>query len=159
MVQVPIAEGRTTPPMDAVQASAAYDGDSVRISEARRFATDFLTLLQTVHGLPVSARARGVTELVVSELVTNAVKHAPGPCLLDLQTRGATIDISVWDSSATLPLARAADPGRVGQHGLEIILAVSQGLDIRREPVGKRVTALIAFADDPTGHPAGLPPH
>ncbi|WP_434096751.1 DUF4982 domain-containing protein [Streptomyces mirabilis] len=45
------------------------------------------------------------------------------------------------------------DPGRVGQHGLEIVLAVCQIFCVHREPVGKRITAAIELADDPAGSP------
>lgn len=102
-----------------------------------------------MHGLPVSERAMGMTQLVVSELVTNAVKYAPGPVLLDLQIVEAGVRVSVWDSDPVLPDVAATDPRRVVRHGLEIPLAVSQAYEVRREPVGKRVTALIALADAP----------
>lgn len=58
--------------------------------------------VQAVHGLPVSERAMGMVELVVSELVTNAYKYAPGPCLLDLEVVDGAVEISVWDSDPTL---------------------------------------------------------
>ncbi|MFI1294118.1 ATP-binding protein [Streptomyces sp. NPDC020792] len=79
-------------------------------------------------------------QLVISELVTNARKYAPGPCMLILEVNGDAVGITVWDSEPKLPTARAADPGRVGQHGLEVVLAVSEGFTARREPV-KRITA------------------
>ncbi|WP_455712269.1 ATP-binding protein [Streptomyces flaveolus] len=75
--------------------------------------------------------------------------------MLTLEVVDGAIEVTVWDSEPTLPLARAADPGRVGQHGLEIILAVSEGFAARREPVGKRSTATIALTDDPASDLAG----
>ncbi|MGW2897511.1 ATP-binding protein [Streptomyces sp. NPDC001212] len=68
-----------------------------------------------------------MVQLLVSELVTNAPKYAPGPCMLTLEATGGAVGVTVWDSEPTLPTARAADPGRVGRHGLEIVLAVSEG--------------------------------
>ncbi|CAM5266322.1 hypothetical protein SALBM311S_01006 [Streptomyces alboniger] len=109
---------------------------------------DFLTRVQAEHGLPVSARAMDLTQLVVSELVTNARKYAPGPVLMELRISGAVVEVVVWDSDPVLPVARAADAGRVGQHGLEIVMAVAQGFEVQREPVGKRITARIALPDD-----------
>ncbi|WP_329453821.1 ATP-binding protein [Streptomyces sp. NBC_01497] len=97
--------------------------DSAEIAQARETARDFLTIVQTEHGLPVSQRAMDTVQLVVSELVTNARRYAPGPCLME--------------------------------HGLEIVMAVCQTFRIRREPVGKRITAAIRLADDPGGHAAG----
>jgi hypothetical protein len=67
------------------------------------------------------------------------------------------VRVSVWDSDPVLPDVAATDPERVGRHGLEITLAVSQAYEVRREPVGKRVTAVIALADDPAGDVAGRP--
>ncbi|MER5399825.1 ATP-binding protein [Streptomyces sp. NPDC002599] len=125
------------------------------MGDARRLATGFLTEVQAVHGLPVSQRALGMTQLVVSELVTNAVKYAPGPVMLDLQLSQGMVRVSVWDSDPVLPDVADTDPQRVGRHGLEITLAVSQAYEVRREPVGKRVTAVIALADDPGGSIAG----
>jgi hypothetical protein len=56
------------------------------------------------------------------------------------------VEVVVWDDDPVLPVARAADVGRVGQHGLEIVMAVTQGFEAEREPVGKRITARIALA-------------
>jgi signal transduction histidine kinase len=91
-------EGQKTGNSDPLSASAAYDGDSSCIGAARHLAVGFLTDVQAVHGLPVSERAMGMTQLVVSELVTNAVKYAPGPLMLDLQIVGGGVRVSVWDS-------------------------------------------------------------
>ncbi|MEW2117542.1 ATP-binding protein [Streptomyces sp. NPDC005474] len=151
-------EGQKTGDSEPVSASAAFDGDSSCIGAARHLATGFLTDVRAVHGVRVSERALGMTQLVVSELVTNAVKHAPGPVMLDLQIDGGAVRVSVWDSDPVLPDVASTDPQRVGRHGLEITLAVSQGYEVHREPVGKRVTALIALADDPGGSIAGRTP-
>ncbi|WP_418961547.1 ATP-binding protein [Streptomyces tritici] len=125
------------------------------MAEARDLARSFLTEVQSVHGLPVSGRAMAMVQLVVSELVTNARKYAPGPCLLTLEIEGGAVRASVWDSSTTLPAVLPADPGRVGQHGLEIVMAVCQSFSVHREPVGKRITADVVLADDPDGDVAG----
>ncbi|MFG2352083.1 ATP-binding protein [Streptomyces sp. NPDC048521] len=126
-------------------------GDGGCIAEARDRAGAFLARVQAVHGAPVTARTMHLTQLVVSELVTNACKYAPGPVLLRVRVAGGAVELEVWDSDPVLPVARAADPGRVGQHGLEIVMAVVQGFEVRREPVGKRITARIALWDDPVG--------
>ncbi|MFH8336494.1 ATP-binding protein [Streptomyces sp. AM6-12] len=141
-----------------IETSAALVGDGTDIARARHLTAGFLTRVQAEHGLPVSQRAMDVTRLVVSELVTNARKYAPGPVLLDLRVTGDTVEVAVWDSDPVLPIARAADAGRVGQHGLEIVMAVAQGFEAQREPVGKRITARIALADDPGGAIAGRRP-
>jgi anti-sigma regulatory factor (Ser/Thr protein kinase) len=90
-----------------------------------------------------------MTQLVVSELVTNALKYAPGPVLMELRITGAQVEITVRDSGHGLPSLQATDPDRVGRHGLEIVRAVTQDLHIQREPGGKRITARITLTDIP----------
>ncbi|MGW3361245.1 ATP-binding protein [Streptomyces bungoensis] len=158
MESVPVGEDGTTPDERVIQTTVALDGTGTVIAEARHRAADFLTRVQADHGLPVSQRAMDLTQLVVSELVTNALKYAPGPVLLDLRIAGDAVEVVVWDSDPVLPIARAADAGRVGQHGLEIVMAVCQGFEAQREPVGKRITARIALLDDPGGAVAGRRP-
>ncbi|MES4891203.1 ATP-binding protein [Streptomyces sp. NPDC096012] len=140
-----------------MRTTTAFDGGGGCIAEARRRAARFLDRARSEHGMPVSARALDVTRLVVSELVTNAVKYAPGPVLLDLWITGGLVEVAVWDSNPALPLAHAAEPGRVGRHGLEIVMSVVHGFEARREPVGKRIAARIALTDDDRRGRAGEP--
>ncbi|MFE5407033.1 ATP-binding protein [Streptomyces sp. NPDC056580] len=158
MESVPVGEDATTPGEKTIQTTVALDGTGRVIAQARHLAADFLTRVQEEHGLPVSQRAMDLAQLVVSELVTNAVKYAPGPVLLDLRIADDMVEVVVWDSDPVLPLARTADAGRVGQHGLEIVMAVCQGFEAQREPVGKRITARIALLDDPGGAVTGRRP-
>ncbi|MEU3550582.1 ATP-binding protein [Streptomyces lasalocidi] len=153
-----MSEDGTAPHEQAIQTTVALEGDGSSIAEARHLAAQFLTQVQAQHGLPVSQRAVDVTQLVVSELVTNARKYAPGPVMMDLRIVGDLVEIVVWDSAPVLPVAKAADAGRVGQHGLEIVMAVAQGYEVQMEPVGKRITVRIALLDDPAGAPAGRRP-
>ncbi|MER6303516.1 ATP-binding protein [Kitasatospora sp. NPDC001539] len=130
--------------------------DSCTASSAAQTRVQVLSVLVNKASIPVSERAMGIVQLVVSELVTNAHKYAPGPCLLDLEISSGAVQISVWDTDPTLPAACPPDPTRVGQHGLEIVMKVCQSFEVRREPVGKRVRVTIMLADDPGGDPAGL---
>ncbi|WP_329274235.1 ATP-binding protein [Streptomyces sp. NBC_00691] len=135
--------------------SAAFEGSQgEEIALARDLTRGFLTEVQAVHGLPVSVDVMGTVQLVVSEMVTNARKYAPGPCLLTLEVNEGAVKVTVWDSAPTLPMARAGDPGRVGQHGLEIIMAVCRSVEMHREPVGKRIKAAISLSDDQLGDAA-----
>lgn len=135
----------------SLRSTVALDGDGSCIAEARRLAATFLARARAEYGLPVSARAMDLTQLVVSELVTNARKYAPGPVLMDLRIVDALVEVEVWDSDPVLPVALAADAQRVGQHGLEIVRAVARDFVAQREPVGKRITARIALTDAPDG--------
>ncbi|MER7676988.1 ATP-binding protein [Streptomyces sp. NPDC096934] len=113
---------------------------------------------KAVSGLPVSQRAVGAVQLVVSELVTNAHTYAPGTCLLTPEVSDGAVAVTVWDSSTALPLILAPDPTRTGQHGLEIVMALCRSFEMHREPVGKRIRAAVVLADDPGGDPAGQQP-
>ncbi|SDM65920.1 ATP-binding protein [Actinacidiphila guanduensis] len=143
-----------------VRETVALDGESGCIAQARESAARFLERARVEHAVTVSERAVDSVRLVVSEMVTNALKYAPGPVLLDLRIAGdGLVEVEVWDSDPVLPVARAADAGRVGQHGLEIVMALAEGYEVQREPVGKRVTVWLALTDDPAGpitrhHPA-----
>ncbi|MEV7676714.1 ATP-binding protein [Streptomyces sp. NPDC088752] len=133
-----------------MRAGYAFGGDDGCISDARHHATAFLNKARTEHHLTVSDRAKDLTVLVVSELVTNVLKYAPGPVLMELRATAEVVDVVVWDSDPALPTPRAPDPGRIGQHGMEIVKAVTEALLVEQEPVGKRITARIALTDTPT---------
>ncbi|NEB79510.1 ATP-binding protein [Streptomyces sp. SID14478] len=120
-------------------------------ADARRAATLFLEHARTVHASPVSERLKQISELAVSELVTNVAKYAPGPHLLELELTDTVLRITVWDSSTDLPRTYGADPGRLGQHGLEIVNALSQQLEIHPDRVGKRITATVPVSDSAPG--------
>ncbi|MGX1274492.1 ATP-binding protein [Streptomyces phaeoluteigriseus] len=132
-----------------MRAGYALRGDDGCIADARHHAVAFLDRAHTDHHLSAPARARDLTQLVVSELVTNARKYALGPVLMELRINADSVHVVVWDGDPTVPAARAADPGRIGQHGLEIVKAVSEAYFIEQEPVGKRITARIALSDSP----------
>ncbi|MFC8224980.1 ATP-binding protein [Streptomyces sp. NPDC057287] len=125
-----------------------HDGS---IAEARHHALDFLDRARAVHHLAVTPRARDLTQLVVSELVTNVRKYAPGPAHMELRISAGHVDVVVRDSSPMIPTAHAADPGRTGQHGLEIVEAVAEDLVFEHEPLGKRITARISLLDAARG--------
>ncbi|MGW6414810.1 ATP-binding protein [Streptomyces sp. NPDC055055] len=134
------------PADEVVSVSGLFEGGE-DIAVARDLSRVFLADAQAVHGLVMSERAGDVVELVVSELVTNARKYAPGPCLLTLEIAGGAVELTVWDSNPTLPVLLGHDPTRIGRHGLEIVAALGQSLSLHREPVGKRITTLIPLAD------------
>ncbi|MFF3208476.1 ATP-binding protein [Streptomyces sp. NPDC002962] len=143
-------DGRPEPDEHLSRAGYALGGDAGCIADARRHALAFLDQAEADHRLSVPARTRDLTQLVVSELVTNACKYAPGPVLVELRISTRAVDVVVWDSDPTVPAARAADPDRIGQHGLEIVKAVAETLVVEQRSVGKRITARIPLLDTPT---------
>ncbi|WP_329139880.1 ATP-binding protein [Streptomyces sp. NBC_01476] len=123
--------------------SLSYEGSPESISAARRLAAAFLEDPRHWPEQPPSHRVTLDVQLIVSELVTNAVKYAPGPFLLSLRIAGRLLEISVTDSSPEPPVPRGPGPGRAGGHGLEIVLALSESFEVYQEPVGKRLTARV----------------
>ncbi|WP_344442895.1 ATP-binding protein [Kitasatospora nipponensis] len=89
------------------------------------------------------ARADDVL-LVVSELVTNACRHAGGPEQLIVQATERSLRIDVLDGLATPPQPRLPhSPGRIGGHGLHTValLASRWGSTPQGEGLGKTVWA------------------
>ncbi|MER5400994.1 ATP-binding protein [Streptomyces sp. NPDC002599] len=124
------------------------NGGNTCIAAARHLAADFLTHAQADQNVVVSPRVMDLTQLVVSELVTNARKYAPGPILMELRIEEAAVEVTVRDSGRAQPIVFDVDPLRIGQHGLEIVRAVTRKFQVQAEPSGKRVTAHIALGDD-----------
>lgn len=126
--------------------AAAFDGRPGTTGVARDFAAEFLNRARSDHGMRVTDSVVDAVRLVVSELITNADKYAPGPFLLDLELTDEAVRVTVWDTEPALPTPQEPDPARVGQHGLEIVLALCDGFDVERRAGGKRVSARIAMA-------------
>ncbi|MFE1029556.1 ATP-binding protein [Streptomyces sp. NPDC058818] len=133
---------------DGRETVLALDGARYCVAKARHLAVRFLTRAQTDHGQTVPAQTIDLTQLVVSELVTNACKYASGPIRLRLRLSDTAVEVEVRDTHSVLPAGYAADPRRIGQHGLEIVKAVAH-LTMQPEPTGKRITASITMGPDP----------
>lgn len=133
---------RTTPELPRY--SRRWDTDTASLPEARNAVAD---LLARVRPAP-SARAVQDAQLVASELVTNALKHAPGPFTLHMEVvpNPSALRISVTDSSPRPPRHRPADPERVGGHGLRLVRMLCGALEVIPLGQGKRVTASVALA-------------
>lgn len=129
---------------DVLRASVGYAGEVSAIGAARDFVAAFLQRVRAV-GVPVPEQRLQAARLVVSELVTNAVRHAPGPCRLDVELRAGLLEITVSDTSRSHPAARPRDPGRIGQHGLEIVLALCHSVEDEPTPTGKRVRVCVSM--------------
>ncbi|MCX3063082.1 ATP-binding protein [Streptomyces beihaiensis] len=130
-------------PVEPLRRATHYSGEPGCTARARTFTEGFLAQLRHEWCVPVDARCAGEVMLVVSELVTNAERHSPGPYVLDLEGTDRHVTVTVYDSSATEPLRHPRDPARIGGHGLEIVDALAE-LTVERVPVGKRVRAVLA---------------
>ncbi|MEV0902049.1 ATP-binding protein [Actinoplanes sp. NPDC049802] len=75
--------------------------------------------------------------VVVSELVTNAVRHGGGLIELSLEAHGGRVTVSVADGSSVVP--RRRDPDGIGGRGIALIEALSAGWHVENHHGGKRV--------------------
>ncbi|MFI0213232.1 SpoIIE family protein phosphatase [Streptomyces lydicus] len=137
---------------------------------------DIALLMARVHGLPKDAvgdwslapearsvaRARELareqlldwglqelvdtTELLVSELVTNALRHGHGEIRLRLLL-DRTLVCEVWDADLAQPRRRRARDTDEGGRGLQLVGLLSQGWGSRRTPRGKTVWFELALPD------------
>ncbi|EYT82375.1 MULTISPECIES: ATP-binding protein [unclassified Streptomyces] len=127
----------------ALRWDVRWDRGAISAAEARAAVGRFLDRVRVTGRTPVPDRVAQDAQLVVSELITNAVRHAPGPCGLCLEAepdRGL-VRISVWDTSPQPPRPRPPDGRRVGGHGLEIVEALSHSLTVTDRETGKEITA------------------
>ena len=81
-----------------------------------------------------------ITGLVVSELVTNAIRHAQGPIQLRL-IRDRTLICEVSDGSSTAPHLRRARAFDEGGRGLLLVSQLTQRWGTRQTPHGKTIWA------------------
>jgi anti-sigma regulatory factor (Ser/Thr protein kinase) len=98
------------------------------------------------------------TELVVSELVTNAVRYAQSKISLRLVLEGALF-CEILDDSAALPrLRQAADDDERGR-GLQVVSQIAQRWGTRRTGTGKVVWCELPIptAHREQGHSPGSP--
>ncbi|MGP3982593.1 ATP-binding protein [Streptomyces sp. KR80] len=78
--------------------------------------------------------------LLVSELVTNALRHARGPIGLRMQrTRNDALLVEVSDPLPDPPLAREASPEDEGGRGLQLVADTSRRWGTRHGSGGKTV--------------------
>ncbi|MEU8587507.1 ATP-binding protein [Streptomyces sp. NPDC048664] len=87
-------------------------------------------------------------QLVVSEMVTNAIRHAPGPgaLLLELTSDATRLRIAVRDSSPHPPVVHEPDAHRIGGHGLYLVSRLCGRIHTMALGVGKQVTAHLGLA-------------
>ncbi len=102
--------------------------------------------------------AWGVSELypdsviVVSELVTNAITHAPAPGELRLSLLGDVLRVAVTDSGAGAPEPRHASSTREGGRGLYLVDALTSAWGMEALPHGGKVVWAELVRGEEDGH-------
>ncbi|MFI6035132.1 ATP-binding protein [Streptomyces sp. NPDC051315] len=108
------------------------------VKEARDWAHRHLETLGWTTGAPEAVDA---VLLTVSELVTNAHRHARSNAQLVLTWDSRCLHIAVHDSSAVLPTPRPPSTERVGGRGMMLVDALADSWETRPCPHGKTVIA------------------
>ncbi|MFE6758064.1 SpoIIE family protein phosphatase [Streptomyces sp. NPDC057684] len=88
-----------------------------------------------------------VTELVLSELVTNAIRYTTGPISLRLLLDRQLI-CEVFDSSSTAPHLRYAETTDEGGRGLFLVAQLADRWGVRYTPAGKIIWTEQSLTDD-----------
>jgi CHASE3 domain sensor protein/GAF domain-containing protein/anti-sigma regulatory factor (Ser/Thr protein kinase) len=114
--------------------------DNARVVEARELAVGQLE----AWGLQ---EAQFVTELVVSELVTNAIRYGAAPIQLRL-IRDRTLICEVSDASSTAPHMRRARVFDEGGRGLLLVAQLTQGWGTRQTTTGKVIWCEQVLGDE-----------
>ena len=76
-------------------------------------------------------------ELLVSELVTNALRHSEPPCVLSIRFADAGVEISVEDGDPSMPVLRPRDELAEDGRGFVLIDALAADWGVRAIDHGK----------------------
>ncbi|MBP0450629.1 ATP-binding protein [Kitasatospora sp. RG8] len=117
------------------------DGAPGSEGRARSAARCFLGELAGLDRVRLSPQTRQDAVLVVSELVCNACRHAPGPCRLTMVVVDEGVEIAVEDTSSEL-LHPAGRPGPSG-HGLFVVATIGHRVHAARTATGKIVETVV----------------
>jgi serine phosphatase RsbU (regulator of sigma subunit)/anti-sigma regulatory factor (Ser/Thr protein kinase) len=141
--------------LDGVYSDAQRDDIAVLIARLRRIPEDHRVWWTLVPEFPSVRQARlmireplrrwglddlvPVTELLVSELVTNAIKYANGDILLRLVLETDSLVCEVHDSSPALPRVLQVDRDAENGRGLHVVSQLAARWGARRTHSGKVV--------------------
>lgn len=128
---------RPTAVGEPVAAASADIAGPADVGGARRTAR---AVLERADALDLA----DTTELVVSELVGNALRHASPPVRLDLHVTPTRVVVEVTDPGGRLPRRRQARDTDEDGRGLQLVAALSQRWGSRLVPSGKATWAELA---------------
>jgi len=120
-----------------VQAMVVFPRDIDAVGAARRWLAEFL------DGHHRSAAQTQDAELVVSELVTNALRHGLGDVVVRSALDDDVLQVAVTDSGPELPELQPVDPDRIGGVGLQIVDRLASKWGVAAFPGGKTVWAVL----------------
>lgn len=112
------------------------------------FARDQLIRVLAEWGL--AGEAGEPTQLVVTELLSNAIDHARPPIQLTVSFPGESVRVEVHDATVEPPQQQPHDPSRLRGRGLQMVDALSLQWGWTTDAAGKTVWANVSI---------GWPPH
>ncbi|MEU3061836.1 ATP-binding protein [Streptomyces subrutilus] len=130
-----------------LDAAADFDTATVCSTTAVAGARDTArTFLEGLRQPAVDPDTADTVVLVVSELVTNALRHGGGTCTLRLTAHPRAIEVAVHDASSRPPRMRTPDlTGGTGGFGWQMVNQLARATVVTRRPAGgKTVRALLA---------------
>ncbi|MEU7062725.1 ATP-binding protein [Streptomyces sp. NPDC053429] len=126
---------------ESVDVRTVYSCRPRYAAQARETAGAFLSCLSPP---PPSGTAQDVM-LVVSELVTNAIRHAGRVTAVRLTASPFTLQVDVLDPSPAFPQNRLPDlTGRDGGFGWPMVQRIARSVAVRRSPQGKVVRVTLS---------------
>jgi anti-sigma regulatory factor (Ser/Thr protein kinase) len=141
--------------LDGVYSDAKRDDIAVLIAKLRRIPEEHRLIIPFEHELSAAGQARAAvrdplklwgledlipaTELLVSELVTNAYRYAEGAITLRLILEPDSLVCEVHDTSPALPRVLQVDNDAENGRGLHVVSQLAQRWGTRRTPAGKVV--------------------
>ena len=116
----------------ALAARLELPGEPLGVPMARSFVSELLGQWDLDGLVPAS-------ELLVSELVANAVQHVPGRCAVELTCHADVLRIAVSDSGPGMPDLRVMSPSSERGRGLHIVSAFSTAWGVDQLQDGRKL--------------------
>jgi serine phosphatase RsbU (regulator of sigma subunit) len=124
-----------------MERSHRLDAGPDAVPAARRFVTETLQELSTPPGVVADA------QLLVTELVGNALLHAAPPLLVRVLASPSHVRIEVEDGSRAAPLPSRPGPDSMTGRGLSLVTALARRWGVQTIANGKLVWAELAMED------------
>jgi anti-sigma regulatory factor (Ser/Thr protein kinase) len=116
---------------------AVFDRRVESAADARSWLTDFLV------DRDIDGQTGEDAALLVSELVTNALRHGDGAAVLRVVVTESEVQLSVTDSGDAEPRLLPRDPDRIGGLGLVVVDRIAADWGVASFPGGKTVWAVL----------------
>jgi serine/threonine-protein kinase RsbW len=125
-----------------VSPTRTFPADPQSIPEARHFVAEFLTDV-------VPDATRDAIEVMVSELATNAIRHAASGFTLRLYVSDTHVRVEAIDTGSGVPELRSPSPTDPSGRGLRIVQGLSDAWGQQTTEEGKMVWFTIPCHPDP----------